>query len=338
MVAIGYRPPEKAVLSNATVGPQLTDSTSLNNVDDLMATNLAANLADTADLPVKYDVANMAQTLYAANSIAQTDTSVIVKPQIVQPTADISTIQKYTTVTGDTIPGIAEKFGVSAQTIKWANKLTSDAVEPGKELSIPPTDGTLYTVKAGDTVETLATKYQASISQIIAYNDLELNTTLTPGAQLIIPEGVLPENERPGYVAPVSNVSVSSYTYTATYGGGSTWKPAYGWSAARPDTGYPFGQCTWYAAVRRAELGRPVARQLGNGGTWHYKMAASREPTVGSIMDGAGHVAIVEMVEPGVGIYISEMNGYRYGGGWGRVGFGFIPWSQAVNPSFWYIP
>ncbi len=52
---------------------------------------------------------------------------------------------------------------------------------------------------------------------------------------------------------------------------------------------------------------------------------------------GYGHVAIVESVNPGVSVTISEMNGFRWGGGFNRVGFGNIPWNEAVGGRYQYI-
>ncbi len=58
------------------------------------------------------------------------------------------------------------------------------------------------------------------------------------------------------------------------------------------------------------------------------------------MQDGAGyygHVAVVESVNPGVSVTISEMNARRFGGGWNRIGRGQIPWNQAVSGAYRYI-
>lgn len=46
---------------------------------------------------------------------------------------------------------MSSQFKVSDQTIKWANNLTSDALEDGRDLIIPPVDGVVYVAKDGDT-------------------------------------------------------------------------------------------------------------------------------------------------------------------------------------------
>lgn len=345
MIAVGYHPPvQQPVASVGTpidvaatpVKPQIENAA----VDQLMASNIAASIAVSADMPISADVANLSQSLAIESTLAQTDTNIISKPQIVQPAADSRVSQTYTAVAGDTVPSVSRRYGVSITTIKWANKLTSDSLEPGKVLTIPPVDGVMYTVRDGDTIDSIARKYNADRDRLIAFNDLELTGNPAVGSQVIIPGGDLPAEEQPGYVAPRINPQV--YTTPNWSGGGEAWKPAHAWTGPIVNNGYPFGQCTWYAAVRRAELGMPVGRQWGNGGYWRYSGAAAGRlvdgnPTPGSIMDGAGHVAIVEAVEPGVRIFISEMNGFRGGGGWGRVGYVTISWGEATSGMYKYV-
>lgn len=350
MVAIGYNPPVKTTtVANigTTVEGTVTSpiASTESTVDRLMATTVAATLAQSANMPVTDNVANLSQSLAIESTLARTDTNVISKPQIVQPAADSRATQKYVTVASDTVQSVAQTFGVSATTIKWANNLTSDAIEPGKELTIPPVDGIIYTVKSGDTVDSIANKYKSDAAIIRAFNDLELTGDPAVGAKIIIPGADLPAEERPGYVAPAPRVTVTAPVSQPTYqsyGGGGAWKPAHAWSGPIVSNGYPFGQCTWYAAVRRAELGKPVGNQWGNGGYWRYSgaragYAVDNNPQPGDVMDGAGHVAIVEMVDPGNVIYISEMNGYRGGGGWGRVGYVTISWGEATSGMYRYV-
>jgi surface antigen/LysM repeat protein len=305
------------------------------SVDQVLATSIAATIAESADMPISNNVSNLSQSLAIESTLAQTDTNVISKPQIIQPAADSRSSKKYTAVAGDSVPTVSQKFGISATTIKWANKLTTDTLEPGKVLTIPPVDGVIYTVRAGDTVDSIASKYKADRDRLVAFNDLELSGNPSAGAQIIIPGGDLPTTERPGYVAPVA---YSSYT---SYGGGGG-----GWTAgASGGNRYAWGNCTWYAYERRLQLGMPIGGMWGNANTWAYAAAASGfavdgNPTPGAVMQnggGYGHVAIVESVNPGVSISISEMNGYRFGGGFNRVGRGDISWGEAVSGMYRYI-
>ncbi len=311
MVAIGYQPPQKMdVVANATTTDTNAALTTPEqpSVDQLVATNIAAGIAERAELPIASNVANLSVSLSAESELAQNSNNIVSKPQIVQPTADGRDVRKYTTKPGDTIQSVAQNFSVSPDTIKWANNVASDALEVGRQLTIPPVDGILYVVRNGDTVDSIAAKYQADKSRIVAFNDLELGG-LTPGRTIIIPGGTLPTNERPGYVEPRRAASQGSY------GGGYSTVNS---QIARASAGnrYAFGNCTWYAYERRAQLGRPVGSFWGNAATWSmYARAAgyvvNNTPAPGAVMQnggGYGHVAIVESIASDGTLTISEMN------------------------------
>jgi surface antigen len=198
----------------------------------------------------------------------------------------------------------------------------------------------LYTVKEGDTAESIASKYKADVNILIHDNNLELSG-VTPGQQLIIANGDLPETERPGYVAP-RRTTVSAGVNYGNYSGGSGYASNL---TAAVGNRYAWGNCTWYAYERRAQLGAPIGSFWGNASTWAYNarlagIAVDGNPTPGAIMangGGYGHVAIVEAVNPGVSVTISEMNAYRFGGGFNRIGRGDIPWGDAVSGYYQYI-
>ncbi|HLY14172.1 MAG TPA: LysM domain-containing protein, partial [Candidatus Limnocylindrales bacterium] len=59
----------------------------------------------------------------------------------------------YTVKSGDTLTGIAKKFGISMMTLWWANNLAAkDQLHVGQKLTVPPIDGLVIVVKAGDTI------------------------------------------------------------------------------------------------------------------------------------------------------------------------------------------
>jgi len=342
IVTVSYQPPKReasvAAASSlpASAAQQVaTDVTKAASVDSLMATSIGATIAESTSLPVAKNVTNLSQSLATESMLAQTDTNTISKPQIASLTADTHTTREYVAVAGDTATSVAQKYSLSAQTVRWANSLSSDAIEPGRKLVIPPVDGVFYTVRAGDTVDSIVAKYGANRQDVIAINDLEIVGNPTAGQQLTIPNGNLPENERPGYQAPRPTLAA---TPSGGYGTASRLLASVG-------NGYAFGNCTWYAYERRVQLGLPVGSFWGNASTWAYNatlagLRVDGNPTTGSIMQnggGYGHVAIVEGVNPGVSITISEMNGYRFGGGFNRIGHGDIPWSEAVSGMYRYI-
>jgi murein DD-endopeptidase MepM/ murein hydrolase activator NlpD len=98
-----------------------------------------------------------------------------------------SVISIYVVREGDTLSEIAEMFGVTANTIKWANDIPPNGrIRVGQTLTILPIDGVKYVVKKGDTFESIAKKHDADADEIRNYNGLE---TLAIGSQIIIPDG-----------------------------------------------------------------------------------------------------------------------------------------------------
>lgn len=109
---------------------------------------------------------------------------------------------KYTVVEGDTVFGIAEKFGLKPETILWANYyiLLDDphALQPGQELNILPVDGTYHQWQQGEGLNGIATYYGVKPEDIINYpaNNLDpaaigdfANPNIALGTWLVIPGG-----------------------------------------------------------------------------------------------------------------------------------------------------
>ncbi len=106
----------------------------------------------------------------------------------------------YVVKQGDTVSSIAQKFGVSIDTVIWANDLKSvTTIKPGDRLDIPPVTGVVHQVQRGETVYSVANKYDAN-PQAIA--DFPFNTfandetlALAVGQNLIIPGGIMPQQK-----------------------------------------------------------------------------------------------------------------------------------------------
>jgi len=317
IASISYRPPVDVVAESSSSVSALQSSVEISkpSVDQLAVADLAAQTAEVAGLSVASDVSSMSITLNARSEISQLDEAVITKPQTFEPSSS-EAITSYHTKAGDTAPVIAAKYGISAQTLKWANNLTSDALNADVDIIVPTVDGVVYTTKAGDTVQALADKYKSDAGRIVSKNNLEL-TGIVAGQRIVLPGGVLPANEQPGYVAP------RSYSVTTS---AARINPAY---AAQAGNKYAYGYCTWYAYNRRAQLGRPVGSFWGNASSWAYYASmsgysVSHTPGVGDVMQnggGAGHVAVVESIDEDGSVTVSEMNYYGTGGGWGRVSY-----------------
>ena len=146
LVAIGYQPPERVdqSVANAVNPSNVSEQPS---VDQVLATNIAADIAAQANLPVAANIANTSLSLAAQSQLDQSNANVISKPQIVQPDSGSRSITKYKAAKGDTVETVANQFNITPQTVRWANNLVSDALTPGQSLTIPPADGVIYPLR-----------------------------------------------------------------------------------------------------------------------------------------------------------------------------------------------
>ncbi len=261
-----------------------------------------------------------------------------------------------------------------------ATAVTNQAQSVAAELTIAPADTTVvakpqaaaskfasnkdiktYVVLAGDTVASIAAKFNVTSDSIRWSNNLS-SSSVNAGGNLIIPpvngivytvkagdtvdslaqryrankDQLIAFNDAeisgiqvgeqlliPNGQQPVAVVSASSILFTALYGG----------------NGYDYGFCTWYVATQIA-----VPSNWGNASTWAYYAAlsgwtVSSTPVVGAIAQtpyaagGEGHVAIVDEVSAdGTQIKYRDMNGIA---GYGRVGYS--DWvSSSLYPHYIY--
>ncbi len=101
-------------------------------------------------------------------------------------------ISIYTVHKGDTLQAIAKMFGVTANTIVWANNLKGGTIHEGDQLVILPIAGVQYTTLKGDTLAGIAKKYKGDANEIAQYNGLAPDAALAQGTVLIIPNGEVP--------------------------------------------------------------------------------------------------------------------------------------------------
>jgi murein DD-endopeptidase MepM/ murein hydrolase activator NlpD len=99
-------------------------------------------------------------------------------------------MRSYRVRAGDSLTGIAHKFGVSMMTVWWANHLThKDDLHIGQTLTIPPVSGVVVTVGSSDTLDSLALKYGVEAAAIVDANDLQ-DPNLVIGQTLTVPGGL----------------------------------------------------------------------------------------------------------------------------------------------------
>jgi surface antigen/LysM repeat protein len=336
IIAVGYRSPQESTSAAAASSVANAVATAEQPaVNDVVATDIAASVASAASLAIAPNVAELAVSTRVQSEYAgASDSTSITKPVIVQLSEASRKITTYAVADGDSVATVAAKFGVTENTIRWANNLKdSDTLAAGSSIDVLPVNGIAYTVKDGDTIEKIAEKYKVNATAIATYNDLELQG-VTTGLKIIIPGGELPTTERPGYVAPVAPTVSTGGTfitgYSGGFSGGSTWFIG-GFTGAAG--GYAYGNCTSYAFWKRAQMGRPVGSMWGNAGTWASRAAAAgyavnKTPAPGAVIQDWGHVAIVERVLPNGDLELSEMNASVPGGGYNRVSGRILPAGQ----------
>lgn len=107
------------------------------------------------------------------------------------------TISVYEVKKGDTIASVAKAYGVSKNTIIWANDIKGSTLTPGDTLVILPITGIKYTIRRGDTVSSIAKKYKADVEDIAKYNGIAKDAELASGDVLLVPEGEIAQAPAP---------------------------------------------------------------------------------------------------------------------------------------------
>jgi len=173
----------------------------------------------------------------------------------------------YTIQKGDTISTIAQKFGISTDTVRWANNLSNDNITVGDALQILPVTGISYKVQSGDTVYTIAKKYATEAQKIVdfPFNDFANpeKFTLVTGQMLIVPDGIKPSEQQ--YFRPQVYIAQGPTSFSSA---GFTW----------PARGIISQLASWYhmAVDIAGPNGTPVvAAKSGvvteaNVGGWNY--------------------------------------------------------------------
>ncbi len=189
---------------------------------------------------------------------------------------------KYEVGKGDTLSEIAEEFGVSVNSIRWVNGLSStDKIKPADTLNIPPVSGVVHTVKKGQTIHSIAKKYEANPQAIanFPFNYIDETLSLTIGQNLVVPGGIKSEP----VVVPV---------------------PGYAPSNPPPIN---------YAAAGNGLFARPLPGPINQYPSWYHPgIDIGASYGAGVYAAGSGRVITASQYGPGFGmhIFVDHGNGY----------------------------
>jgi N-acetylmuramoyl-L-alanine amidase len=327
------------------IGGVTDNEEAINPLDNLSSIDVAVHVARLTKLDEATSVVNKADTVNAQQAVTPGDDQVIAKPQVISTNLKSKKdIIHYVAKAGDSVSSLASKFGITPNTIRYSNGLSGEEISPGQTLLISPINGIVYRVKSGDSPESIAQKYLADKEQLIAFNDAELTGDFKNGELIIIPDVYQPaQAASSGY----GGYGAASSSFSDSFGSG--YQAAYG------GNGYDYGWCTWHAAKRRLEIGRPIPNNLGNAISWlslaqSGGLAIGPEPRAGAVVyhldiGGLGHVAFVERVNSNGSIWISDMNYAGHAsmdvnspatGGWGTVSYRLVQPNEFGSLRFIY--
>lgn len=193
--------------------------------------------AKTFDLPSSVNSQNMAILQAPVNSNPNANATIFNDPVVsgnalvaeIGPGGTLTEVEEristqislYTVRDGDTLSKIAQMFGVSVNTIIWANDLPKNPeIRNGQTLVILPITGIRYTIKKGDTIQAIALKYKADLQEVLEYNDLALTSRLFVGDVITIPDA------EPTAI-PVSRLATSRQPAVNAHDTGGPFYPGY---------------------------------------------------------------------------------------------------------------
>jgi surface antigen len=231
----------------------------------------------------------------------------IVKPAGVGPAVQSHReVITYVVQDGDVLGAIAARYGLRLDTLRETNNLEDvHTLALDQKLLIPPTNGILVKVAAGDTVPALAERYHADAAAIIGFNAIRNPLQLTAGSLLMIPDGT-------GFTA--SQEATAPLAAAAPSAPRAPREIPHGGSSYN---NFPWGWCTWYVASRRNVPWSGDA-WMWFGNAQAFGLVTGSTPRVGSILVTwenryYGHVALVEEVYGDGSYVISEMNYSGFG-------------------------
>lgn len=104
-------------------------------------------------------------------------------------------LSRYTIQPGDTISGVAQRAGLSMDTVISFNGIQdARTLKVGTALTLPNANGLKYRVRRGDSLGAIAARYGVSLNDMLDWNSLE-SSLIVPGQELFVPGGRLGEHD-----------------------------------------------------------------------------------------------------------------------------------------------
>ena len=213
-----------AVASTVAKTEQETETVSM-DIDDALPKVLEQSQGTATDYlsASDYNSANESQDNVVNQGVELKKPVIAQNLSVSQQSSFSRDIVKYTDYTiqeGDSLDSIAQKFGLSRETIISVNQIrNTTSLWIGSTLSIPDRDGTMYTVKEGDTLSSIVQQLNLSLGwkALSEVNGLR-SDELEPGQKLFIPlesvqeTGTLSAQDELNFVLPSSSaVTVGLY-------------------------------------------------------------------------------------------------------------------------------
>lgn len=126
---------------------------------------------------------------------------------------------------GDMIGVIAEKYGVSQDTLISVNKIRATrSIQIGQNIKIPSLDGILYSVKKdGETAESIAEKYEVPVDHVSKVNKIAHTASLSAGQSIFVPGAELDWITRQEINGDLFRKPIRGYYRISSYYG---WRPS----------------------------------------------------------------------------------------------------------------
>ena len=203
------------------------------------------------------------------SSLAVTQDSALVgtrNPAGIVPTSNFDQILIYTVEQGDTPGSIADRFGISLNTLLWANNIRNpNLIKLGSELVILPVSGVQYEVRKGDTIAAIAKRFKGDADEILAFNGLAPGEILEVGTNLIIPDGEIATVPSSGGINRYANLPDLGGYYIRPINGGRKSRGIHGFN------GVDLANSCGLPVFASAEGQVLIARSTGwNGGYGDY--------------------------------------------------------------------